>query len=164
MTAKEVAELPDNENWIYKLKLDGYRALGIKHGENTRLLSRNDKSLAKDFPGIIAALQTINADTVVLDGEIVALDVGGKPSFQLLQNRKSTAGALVYYAFDLLNFEGVDWRNSPLKERKAKLAEVVGGSKVKLSASFDGPAVKIVAAVEKMQLEGVIAKRRYSVY
>src|SRR6185295_13637266 len=88
MAAKEVAKLPDDGKWIYEIKLDGYRALGIKHGDNARLISRNEKGLAKDFPGIVSALQTISAGTALLDGEIVALDAEGKPSFQLLQNRR----------------------------------------------------------------------------
>jgi bifunctional non-homologous end joining protein LigD len=164
MAAKEVAELPGDENWIYEIKLDGYRALGIKHEDSARLISRNEKSLAADFPGVVAALQTVNARSAMLDGEVVALDADGRPSFQLLQNRKSTASAIVYYAFDLLTFEGEDWRKRPLEERKAKLAEIVAGSEVRLSASFDGPADKIVSAVKQMKLEGVIAKRRDSVY
>lgn len=164
MAAKEVATLPDDDDWVYEIKLDGYRALGIRHGDAARLISRNEKSLAADFPSVMSALQTITAESAMLDGEIVALDAEGKPSFQLLQNRKSKASAIVYYAFDLLTFEGEDWRKRPLEERKAKLAEIVAGSQVRLSASFEGPADKIVAAVEQMKLEGVIAKRRDSVY
>jgi bifunctional non-homologous end joining protein LigD len=164
MAAREVAELPDNDDWIYEIKLDGYRALGIKHGDNARLISRNEKSLAKDFPGVVSALRTIHAGTAMLDGEVVALDVAGKPSFQLLQNRKSAASALVYYAFDLLSLEGEDWRGRPLEERKAKLATLVADSEVRLSVGFDGPAGKIVDAVQRMRLEGVIAKQRSSVY
>jgi bifunctional non-homologous end joining protein LigD len=164
MTAREVSELPDDGEWLYEVKLDGYRGLGIKHGNTTRLVSRKDKNLGGDFPGIIRALGTINAGTAMLDGEIVALDAGGKPSFQLLQNRKTAAGAMVYYAFDLLNLEGEDWRKRPIEERKAKLAEIVEGSDVRFSASFDGPAARVLAAVKKMELEGVIAKRRGSVY
>ncbi len=164
MTAREVAELPEGDDWVYEIKLDGYRALGLKHGDTARLLSRKDKDLAADFPGVVQALGSIHATSAILDGEIVALDRDGKPSFQLLQNRRLGASAIVYYAFDLLNFEGEDWRNRPLEERKAKLAEIVEGSDVKLSASFDGPADKILAGVEEMQLEGIIAKRRGSAY
>ena len=90
----------------------------------------------------------------MLDGEIVALDASGKPSFQLLQNRKSKASTIVYYAFDLLNLDGEDWRDGPLEERKGKLAEVVAGSQVRLSMSFEGPASRVVAAVQQMKLEG----------
>ena len=70
----------------------------------------------------------------------------------------------VYYAFDLLNLEGEDWRNRPVEERKAKLAEIVKGSEVRLSASFDGPVHRVVAAAQEMDLEGVVAKRRGSIY
>ena len=164
MTAREVPELPDSNEWLYEIKLDGYRGFGIKHGNTTRLVSRKDKNLGEDFPGIVAALGTIHAGTAMLDGEIVALDAGGKPSFQLLQNRKSAAGSIYYYAFDLLNLEGEDWRSRPVEERKAKLAEIVNGSEVRFSASFDGPADRVVGAAQEMELEGVIAKRRGSVY
>ena len=164
MAAREVAELPDDGDWLYEVKLDGFRGFGIKHGNTTRLVSRKDKNLGGDFPGVVRALGTINAGTAMLDGEIVALEPDGKPSFQLLQKRKSAAGTIVYYAFDLLNLEGEDWRKRPIEERKAKLAEIVEGSEVRLSASFDGPAARVVTAVEKMGLEGVVAKRRGSVY
>jgi bifunctional non-homologous end joining protein LigD len=164
MTAREVAELPDDGDWLYEIKLDGYRAFGIKHGDVTRLRSRKDRSLALDFPDVIDALATINATTAMLDGEIVALDAEGKPSFQLLQNRKSSAAAIVYYAFDLISLDGEDWRERPLEERKAKLQEITSGSQVRFSASFDGPADKILAGVEEMGLEGVVAKKRRSPY
>ncbi|HUR59987.1 MAG TPA: non-homologous end-joining DNA ligase, partial [Opitutaceae bacterium] len=164
MTAKEVAELPDDGSWVYEIKLDGYRALGIKHGETTRIISRNEKNLGADFPQVVAALASVKATSALLDGEIVALDGNGKPSFQLLQNRKSHGSAIVYYAFDLLSLDGEDWRKRPLEERKTKLAEIVAGSDVRLSASFDGPADRVVAGVEEMELEGVIAKKRGSVY
>ncbi|MEO6004866.1 MAG: non-homologous end-joining DNA ligase [Opitutus sp.] len=164
MTAREVQELPDDDNWIYEIKFDGYRGLGIKHADTIHLLSRKNKNLAPDFPTVVNALGTINADSALLDGEIVAITKDGKPSFQLLQNRKSAASAIVYYAFDLLFLAGEDWRERPLDERKARLAEIVTGSDVMLSASVDGPADKMVAAVRKMSLEGVVAKRRDSPY
>jgi bifunctional non-homologous end joining protein LigD len=164
MTAREVAELPDDGKWLYEIKLDGYRGFGIKHGNVTRLVSRKNKNLGEDFPGVVRALGAINAGTAMLDGEIVALDPDGKPSFQLLQNRKSAAGAIVYYAFDLLNLEGDDWRNRPVEERKGRLAEIVEGSVIRFSVSFDGPADRVVAGVKEMGLEGVVAKRRGSVY
>ncbi len=164
MSPREVQELPDDENWIYEIKLDGYRGLGVKHGATVRLLSRKNKNLGSDFPNVLKALRTVRADSALIDGEIVAIDEHGKPSFQLLQKRRSNKGAIVYYAFDLLSFEGEDWRNKPLKERKAKLAEILEGSEVKLSASVDGPADRMVAAVAQLGLEGVVAKRRDSKY
>jgi bifunctional non-homologous end joining protein LigD len=164
MLARAVAELPEGDEWLYEIKLDGYRALGLKHGDTTRVLSRKDKTLSADFPGVTAALKTLAAETVLLDGEIVALDETGRPAFQLLQNRRSHAGAIVFYAFDLLSLEGKDWRDRPLAERKEKLAEIVAGSDVKFSASFNGPPNRLVDEVRKLGLEGVIAKRRDSTY
>jgi bifunctional non-homologous end joining protein LigD len=164
MTAKEVAELPDDPKWLYEVKLDGYRALGMKHGDGVRLVSRKDKNLGADFPGVLAALKTIDARSAMLDGEIVALNADGKPSFQMLQNRRSHAGSIVFYAFDLLAFDGEDWRTRPLEERKAKLGEIIASSDVRLSASFAGPPERIVGAVQQMKLEGVVAKLRDSHY
>jgi bifunctional non-homologous end joining protein LigD len=136
----------------------------MKHGDAVRLISRNKKNLGKDFPEVVDALSTVRADTALLDGEVVALDEQGRPSFQSLQHRRSSPATIVYYAFDLLSLEGEDWRSRPLAERKAKLAELVAGSDVKLSVSFEGPADRIVAEVKKLGLEGVIAKRRDAVY
>lgn len=164
MTAREVAELPDDSEWVYEIKLDGYRALGTKHADEVRLRSRNNKDLTRGFPSVASALATLPVRSAMLDGEIVALDENGKPSFQLLQNPKSPVAAIVYYAFDLLWLEGVDWRNHPLEDRKRKLQEITSGSDVRFSASFDGPLDKVLAGVEEMDLEGVVAKKRGSVY
>jgi bifunctional non-homologous end joining protein LigD len=164
MNARLVVDLPAGEDWLYELKFDGYRALGWKHGDDTRVLSRKDKDIAADFPTVTNALQTIHADTALIDGEIVALDRSGRPSFQLLQKRKAGGGAIVYYAFDLLSCDGEDWRTRPLEERKARLAEIVAGSDVRFSASFPGPVPRVVKQVRQLGLEGVIAKRRDSRY
>ena len=106
------------------MKWDGYRALGLKHDENARLLSLKDKDLTSDFPAVAEAVRSIHAGTASIDGEIVAVDSKGCPSFQALQNRASLGRdwQIVYYAFDLLNFEGEDWTKKPLRRTKAKIA------------------------------------------
>jgi bifunctional non-homologous end joining protein LigD len=164
MTARLVSAVPSGAEWIYEIKLDGYRAFGIKHGGVAHLLSRKNNDLGSDFPQIGSALTEISADTAMLDGEIVALDAKGRPSFQLLQNRKSAAEAVVYYAFDLLHLNGEDWRKRPLTERKAMLEKLVAGTAVRFSAGLEGERDAIVAAVGRMGLEGIVAKRRDSVY
>ena len=164
MAAREAAELPAGDDWVYEIKLDGYRGLGIKHGASARVLSRNDRDLSSDFPRVIAALKTLPVGSAMLDGEIVALDGSGKPAFQLLQNRRTSEATVVYYAFDLLELEGEDWRTRPLHERKAQLTELVAGTDVRLSASFDGPPRTLIAEVQRLGLEGIIAKRRDSRY
>lgn len=164
MSAREVQQLPDDRNWVYEIKWDGYRALGFKHGDVVQLRSRNNKNLGADFPAVLDALRTLKADTALVDGEVVALDEQGRPSFQSLQNRRGSAAAIVFYAFDLLSLDGEDWRSKPLDERKAMLAEITAQSDVKLSLSFEGPADAIVAQIKKLGLEGVVAKRRDAPY
>src|SRR6266513_52445 len=116
MKATAVAELPVGDKWIYEIKWDGYRSLALKHGDSVRLLSLKEKSLTSDFHDVVAALLDIRADTAILDGEIVAIDAQGRPSFQVLQNRKSLGRGwhIVYYAFDLIQLEGDNLFSLPL--------------------------------------------------
>src|SRR5262249_55185779 len=123
MRATLVTLLPEGPEWIYEVKWDGYRALAAKHGEAVRLLSLKNNDISPRFPDVVKAVQGIPAETAVLDGEIVAVDSQGQPSFQALQNRGSLHREwhIVYYAFDLLSLEGEDFKHLPLIQRKAKL-------------------------------------------
>jgi bifunctional non-homologous end joining protein LigD len=169
MKATAVTEFPEEGDWIYEIKWDGYRALGLKHGEDVRLLSLKEKNLTSDFPDVAQAMRNIAADTALLDGEIVAVDAQGRPSFQVLQNRKSLGGgwSVVYYAFDLLNLEGDDLQQLPLHERKAKLKKLIGKTDstiLRYSAELSGTPAAILRTVAAAGLEGVVAKKRDSVY
>src|SRR5947199_316580 len=99
MLATSAATLPVGPDWTYEVKWDGYRALALKDGGTTRLVSRNQEDLTRDFPTVVAAIKTISEKHVVLDGEIVALDGDGRPSFQALQHRRTSGLAVVYYVF-----------------------------------------------------------------
>src|SRR3954465_7066211 len=102
MTAHLVQSLPDGDDWIYEVKLDGYRALLIKHGDRVHLRSRNDKDLTAAYPSVRDAGLRLPAQAAVIDGEIVAVDGQGRPSFQALQHRAANrAFAIAFYAFDL---------------------------------------------------------------
>ena len=85
MAAQVVKALPDGDDWTYELKSDGYRALIIKDKQRVELRSRKDKDLTGMYPGIAGAGSRLKADQAVVDGEIVALDAQGSPSFQALQ-------------------------------------------------------------------------------
>jgi hypothetical protein len=98
------------------LKLDGFRAIGRKSGRGAQLWSRNQKDFTRRFPGVVKGLAGLPSDTVI-DGEIVALDVNGRPSFNLLQGF-GNAQVLVFYAFDLLMLQGKDVRLWPLEDRR----------------------------------------------
>jgi bifunctional non-homologous end joining protein LigD len=115
---------------------------------------------------VTKAVAGVHADTAVLDGEVVATDAQGRPSFHVLQNRgRLPAGyQLVYYAFDLLFLDGVDLRDRALLERRGKLAAVVQGTRVLSSAPLEGRLSAILKVVREHRLEGVVAKRLDSRY
>jgi bifunctional non-homologous end joining protein LigD len=102
-------KLPEGSSWTYELKLDGFRAVAIKSGGRVRLRSRNDKNFATKYPAIALALTALPDETAI-DGEIVALDDSGRPSFIALQNHASTA-SLFYYVFDVMILAGKDLMN-----------------------------------------------------
>jgi len=166
MKATAVTQLPKGEEWIYEVKWDGYRVLALKHGDTVRLLSLKERDLTTDFPGVAEAVRTIRADIALIDGEVVALDSKGCPSFQALQNRATSGRAwqILYYAFDLLNLDGEDWTKKPLSERKAKLCSLLSGSDIRFNADLDGDPQTIIKAIQEAGLEGVIAKKRNSHY
>jgi bifunctional non-homologous end joining protein LigD len=164
MKPQLVATLPEGADWNYEVKWDGYRALLLKHGEAVQLISRNGNSLAQDFPGIVAAAEAMAGRSFLIDGEVVALDPEGKPAFQELQNRSTTKAPIVFYAFDLLFSDGDDLRGVPLSNRRKKLQDLMEGTTIRLSPDLPGTAEQVTEAVKKMGLEGVVAKRRDSVY
>src|SRR5947209_13800126 len=164
MMAVPAATLPDGAEWSYEVKWDGYRAEAVKDGATVSLASRNLKNITRQFPAVAAAAARVRAQSAVLDGEIVALDADGRPSFQALHNWSIEGLSLVYYAFDLLHLNGRDLTRRPLDERRAALREVVAGSGVLLSEPLPGTPEQIAAVVRRLGLEGVVAKRRRSTY
>jgi bifunctional non-homologous end joining protein LigD len=166
MAAVTVKKLPEGGEWLYELKWDGYRALLIKDGDDVQIRSRNDKDLTAMYPGIAAAGRRQKIQQIVLDGEIVALDLEGRPSFQALQHRSSHQKyQIVFYAFDLLYADGQDLTGQRLEVRRARLPALVNTDAVlRLSADLPGSAADIVKALRTAGIEGVIAKRRDSRY
>jgi bifunctional non-homologous end joining protein LigD len=166
MLATLVNEPFDNPDWIYEVKWDGYRALAYINKGAVELTSRNNKSFSEKYYPIAAVMKdwTINA---VLDGEILVIDKQGKANFGALQNWRSEAdGDLVYYAFDILWYEGKDITALPLNERQAILKEILptNDDQIRLSKTFTANGLDFFAAAQKMQLEGIMAKRADSAY
>jgi DNA ligase D-like protein (predicted ligase) len=165
MTATLVQSLPEGDDWLYEVKLDGYRALVIKDDDRVRVISRNEKDLTANYPGIVAAAAKMSASSAILDGEVVALDPSGRPSFQALQHRAAhSSHSIAYYAFDLLFLEGRELTREPLHARRRLLPPVLKGSGILLSMELQGSASQVIDAVGRLGLEGVIAKRRDSRY
>lgn len=165
MLARLTDCLPVGPTWSYEVKWDGYRCLALKVGDAVTLRSRNANNLTASYPAVAAALRTLTAHRALLDGEIVALDGEGRPSFQALQHRTSRTGhVLVYYAFDLLQLEGADLTREPLSRRREALQKVVAGSRVLLSEPLPGSPAAIERELRRLGLEGAVAKRVDSRY
>ena len=165
MQCQAVTDLPEGDDWTFEIKFDGYRCVAVKIGEKATLFSRNEKRLNDRFPQVAEALAALPGDFAI-DGEIVALDEQGRPSFQLLQNMGSAMPPILFYAFDLLNRGGEELVGLPIERRREALNQLLAdpADPVRLSPLLKAPAGQIMEAVEKLGLEGVIGKRIGSVY
>ncbi|MGH8732528.1 MAG: DNA ligase D, partial [Burkholderiales bacterium] len=170
----ELAQAPFNKpDWMWEPKLDGYRVIA-SIGEKVTLRSRRGLELAKTFPGLAAELGKQGA-SMVLDGEIVAFDESGKPSFNALQNRfqlkteRDIATAerstpVVFYAFDLLHVDGVDLRKAAYTDRRRYLAQCLLPSPLVQIVHAGEDGVELYRAALASGFEGVIGKRKDSRY
>jgi bifunctional non-homologous end joining protein LigD len=165
MRAKLAEDLPAGDEWVYEIKLDGYRALALKTAGEAELRSRNNNLLNARFPGIVKALERLPTDTI-LDGEIVALDEDGRPRFNALQNAPSASPQIYYYVFDLLASGGRSLLREPLSRRRALLDETLAplSDPVRLSGLLEASPRDLLAAARQQGLEGLVAKRRASIY
>jgi DNA ligase D-like protein (predicted ligase) len=166
MLLLQATALPEGPAWQYELKLDGYRALAFMRDGAVHLRSRNDKDFARRYPAIVRALAGLPDDTLI-DGELVAFGQDGRPSFNALQNAGSEHLSVVYYVFDILVLAGRDVTRTPLGGRRALLEEQVLptlSDPIKYMPPFDVPLAVLVQSVKAQGFEGVVAKRRDSVY
>ncbi|HUH92525.1 MAG TPA: non-homologous end-joining DNA ligase [Casimicrobiaceae bacterium] len=161
--------------WMWEPKLDGYRALAFIRADGVKLRSRRGLDLTGPFPGIVAELARQDGGGMILDGEIVAFDASGRPSFNALQNRVQLKSAreiaeaeqsvpVAYFCFDLLHFGGIDLMRLPYADRRRYLSQcLLPSSLVQLVyASEDGEALR--EAAPAAGFEGVVAKRKDSRY
>ena len=157
--------------WLFEPKLDGFRVLAFSREGKAELLSRNGQNLEMLFPRITSELEAQFEKDLVLDGEVVALDQEGRPDFGLLQrtaNAKgssSDAATIVYFPFDLLYVNGTSLKRVPLIERKKLLSLVLNpGEHVHHVEYVEGEGESFYQAVVNLGLEGMVAKRRNSLY
>jgi bifunctional non-homologous end joining protein LigD len=151
-------------NFVYEVKYDGFRALAAVSGGRVALQSRNGLDLSRRFPGIARALPRLEAAEAVLDGEIVALDEAGRPTFGKLQAGEGRG--CLYMVFDLLWLDGEDLRGRPLEERRDLLASLLANVEEPLAIAerIDGPGAAALAVARRRDLEGLVAKREGSRY
>jgi len=164
MECLSVVKLPEGSQWFWEIKLDGYRALAVKSDSDVTLFSRRRKSLNRQFPYIVEALADLPAGTVV-DGELVAIDETGRPNFNLLQNFRSAASRIQFHIFDLLCYKNRDLTRLPLIERRELLKSLkLRDARIRIVDYVEAGATELLAAVREQQLEGIVGKRRDSLY
>jgi len=165
MQCKPATALPGDEKWTFEIKFDGYRCIVVKRGSAVTLFSRNEKVLNKRFPKVVGALASLGSD-FVLDGELVAFDPQGRPSFQLLQSNQPRALPVYFYAFDLLNRDGEPLVSLAIERRRELLERLFAApdDPLRLSPLLRAPSGQVLGAVRKLGLEGVVGKRIASTY
>ena len=164
MQVLPVRELPDSGAWSYEAKLDGYRCLVANRGGSIVLWSRRGTSFTERFPSIARACEKLPIDTLI-DAEVVVVDENGRCVFNALQHKRPN-GHIQLYAFDVLVHRGRNILRHPIEERRQLLTEALRKVQypVLQSTPFEVKAAELLRAAKELEFEGVIAKRKGSVY
>ena len=164
------------EGWVFELKMDGYRLLASKRRGEVQLLTRNGNDYTEVFPEVARAVRALPFDDAVIDGEVVVADARGRPIFALLQKRGRLSNTIdirraavelpaSYFAFDLLSFGEFDLRGLPLVRRKEILQRALPAvGAVRFLEHIPEQGEAMLAQVEAMGLEGIIAKKADAPY
>jgi bifunctional non-homologous end joining protein LigD len=163
----QLSDLPafDSPDWIFEIKWDGYRAISEITKKGNKLYSRNGLTFDKAYPKVFEALKKIKKN-MILDGEIVVFDEKGRPNFQKLQNYKSNDKFVIqYYVFDCIELDGKRITDLSVVERKQILQKALPKSDIILYCDHvDSDGKSLFREMKKMNLEGMIAKRKNSRY
>jgi DNA ligase D len=168
--ASPVAGPPEGADWLHEIKLDGYRTLAFRDGEEVRLVTRGGLDWTHRYGDLAEAFRALPCREAVVDGEIVVLDAGGVSRFALLQDALSRGARseLVFFAFDLVRLDGWNLAGVALAKRKALLGQLLAGatgrSAIQFSDHVEGGGAGFYEQVSRMGLEGVVSKRASAVY
>lgn len=176
MLATSIEKPFDSDDWLFEIKWDGYRAVAFIANGGLRLVSRNQNEMTGLYPELTNLPTNLQARNAIIDGEVVAVDEQGRPSFSLMQQRTGirhgrfrTPGRsdvpVLYYAFDLIYLDGYDLRKVNLEERKEVLQKmIIPGDNLRYSDHQVGRGTLLFQAAGEKGLEGIVAKRRNSCY
>ena len=177
-TPAEAARFGDETGWAFEMKWDGVRTVAYLAGGRVKLLSRKGRDDTEAYFEVARELTKIRVETAILDGEVVVTDAAGRPSFGLLQHRINLTkpadierAAKAYPAqlmlFDILELNGQSLIKKTYQERRGILEDLVRpepGSLIQVPPIFEGDLQAAMQTSDQLQLEGVVAKRRNSIY
>ncbi|CAN7405732.1 non-homologous end-joining DNA ligase [Aminobacter sp. LjRoot7] len=160
---------PEGDRWTHEIKYDGYRTQIHLAGGYARAFTRNGHDWSTKYAPVLGGARDLIHRDAVLDGEMVVQDETGRSDFKKLATAIRWENAsLVFYAFDLLSVDGNDLRKQRCEDRRDRLHELIGDprpiSPIQFSQSFEGSGAEFFAAAEKMDLEGIVSKRKASIY
>ncbi|HET7325953.1 MAG TPA: non-homologous end-joining DNA ligase [Nocardioidaceae bacterium] len=167
--------IPESDGWAFEFKWDGVRAVTHLHRGSAAVITRNDRDVASTYPELASLSDALGGRSAVLDGEIVALDPNGRPSFGELQSRMHVTQPSAellrrvpvgYYLFDVLHLDGESLLRTPYSQRRSRLDELgLAGRVAQVPPSFDdADGHDLMAVAAERGFEGVVAKRRESIY
>lgn len=164
-----VTEPPAGDEWLHEVKFDGYRMLCHLDRGKVNFWSRNGKDWTEKFPSVAKAVKAVSAATAIFDGEIVVVDKQGRSSFQALQqSMKGGAAAFVFQIFDLIYLDGFNITRTPLRQRKALLAELLAVANAKgplrYSDHVEGNGKQFFKQACEFGIEGIVSKLADSPY
>src|SRR5688572_3308067 len=175
MLAETAEAAFDKPGWMWEPKLDGYRVLAFIDAKGVKLKSRKGLDLAANFPKLVAELAKQGVDGMVVDGELVAFDADGRPSFAAMQERAQLKAAVdiakadralpvAFVCFDMPYFAGIDLRAAPYSDRHRYLAQCLLPSPTVQLVHSSAEGVALAEAAAASGFEGVIGKRADSKY
>jgi bifunctional non-homologous end joining protein LigD len=167
MMAKIAEEPFDSPDWIFEVKLDGYRGIAVFDAAGKpHLWSRTGLPLEQKFPAVAMALSKMKLRSTILDGELVAVDENGIPRFQLLQRfQKQPTAPTLYYVFDVLSSEGEDLTRKLIMDRRRVLEQIIKPTAgVQLGTYLEGEGRALFNLTKQKGMEGIMAKRKASIY
>ena len=168
-------ELPPGDGWAYEVKWDGMRALAFVDGTTLRVQSANERDVTVSWPELADLPDAVPASTALLDGELVATDEAGQPSFSRLQQRmhvtspaearrRATEVPVTYVVFDLLHLDGNDLTSMPWADRRRLLDQVLDAGPAWRASPVHDDGPELLQAATDRGLEGIVAKRIDSRY
>jgi bifunctional non-homologous end joining protein LigD len=158
-------QVASGDLWLHEIKHDGFRVIARKEADRVRLYSRPGNDFTRRFPLIAEALTGLRSRSCIIDGEAVACDDNGLASFERIRYRQHDVDVFLY-AFDLIELNGDDLRRDPLQVRKATLASILSKARpgIRFNEHIEGDGPTVFAHACKMGLEGIVSKRKDSMY